>query len=551
MQLTFKDSTKVEKEKKLKVPLSKKPLEFSEYEKLIKEKPIIPARVIQEHEEEPGDDKKKRSLFPKNPLVYRPKNDKPIEEKPRSQYIIKTPKLGLIEIKKINLIKPQISGKEILEQLSKTQELRTESTEKETHESEPPNGEGSGQSEDLPDAFEKIFGISSSEFYEGNNIKIILYKELENDDTIETFETFCKKFFREIRGGSPKYKPILQDSDFNRDELENWITGEGCLIRIDLDVLKLREKLKNQKKDTIQGNKLNLNETSLKQLLLRTIGQKLGFIILFTKDKDIYDFFSLFLNPRNITTHELCVYEIEAKPILLGEKKNLSKIFWGNLKIPESIFPSETLDQLFNKEGQELYTNYFKVLETERGGLYKDATNPNTRVKSKESPEHFMIKVFILKMLIKQKKIMDLVKNRELDKIKENIHTEVEIISEKHENIPDISVDIDKTVYEVETLFGKEDARKTLNKTINKYEEIKKVKIIKIVLENFTMIRHLKDISDLKWNYKSWAENKGKEEIEFYTLDLQYETLIPFEEFKRQVISVLTRDNTGFKDKKL
>lgn len=361
------------------------------------------------------------------------------------------------------------------------------------------------------DLFKKFFGKSFNEFCEHNNIKIILYKELKSDDTIESFETFCTKFYREIHGGTPSFNLILKESDYNIEELENWISGEGNITVIDLDQEKLR-------------NKLSDDLPAIKQLLYRTINKKLGFIIFKTRNSETYWDFIEKLNPKDLTSHKLEVFEIEAKKFKGVEKESISKIFWGNMEIPKSDFKITTFDNIFNRLYRDLYEDYLKKLKSVQGGLFFDATNPH---KDKKSKEHKLLKVFIVKMLAKQKKIP-----LNLIDIKSKIDTEKSL----GKITPDISIN-GEIVYEVETVFGV-DAREKLKHTIEKFESIDSVKEINIVLENFTMIRHLKELSELKRNYKSWEQKYGKT-IRFYTLNFQKESLMSLRECKNKIIELI------------
>lgn len=385
-------------------------------------------------------------------------------------------------------------------------------------------GGGTDKETEFFDLFRKIFGKSFNEFCEHNNVKIVLYKELESDNTIESFETFCMKFYREIHGGRPPLKLILKESDYNIDELENWISGEENITIIDLDQKKLREVLFKDLEQEQSGDTSSKDLSEIRQLLYRTINKKLGFIIFKTKDSRIYWKLFNFLNPKELTSHKLEIIEIEAKKLSEIEKKLISEIFWGNIRIPEPNFKITTFDNIFNGLYKNLYEEYLKNLKSEQGGLYSYATNPH---KPKKSKEHKLLKVFILKMLVKQKKIP-----LNLIEIQKNIHTEQLLGGVT----PDISIN-DKIVYEVETFFGV-NAREKLKYTIEKYEKVDSVKEINIVLENFTMIRHLKELSEFKKNYKSWEQKYGKT-IHFYTLDFQKESLMSLRECKNKIIELI------------
>lgn len=96
------------------------------------------------------------------------------------------------------------------------------------------------------------------------------------------------------------------------------------------------------------------------------------------------------------------------------------------------------------------------------------------------------------------------------------------------------------SVYEVETFFaqdveGKKPTEK-LNYTINKYENDKNINI-KIILENLTMLRHLKKIISVK---ERMSEERS-EKVEFYTLDLQNNKLISLDEIIKRLKEIKSK----------
>jgi hypothetical protein len=246
--------------------------------------------------------------------------------------------------------------------------------------------------------------------------------------------------------------------------------------------------------------------------------------------------------------------------------RKISELVWGFVNTEESgtfdyIFDSarknfEDTLKVISKVGiyvdleiiKDVLANKLKVIS--KGGIYVDATKPN---EGDESEEHLLMKQFLVSYLT-QKLIEDgeLPPKPDLLQIKEKIKTEKDT---KEELGGDISADIKvgDTVYEVETLFSEDREGKTprnkITHTIEKYEKIEKygeksekiekygeksVQKINLVLDNLTFLRHLKDLKEIKDNYKSWQEKHGKE-IEFYMLDLRNWKILDISEVVKKI----------------
>ncbi len=340
------------------------------------------------------------------------------------------------------------------------------------------------------------------------------------------------KIFRERHGSKPPYKLIIKESDYNLEELENWLDGEESITRIDIDNKELMTKLINSE-----------NQDTLKQLLARTINKKLGFIIFKTKDNERYSQLQEIFNKWNLSSHNLNIYYLEARNFNKEVKNVVSRLFWSNIKLNEHLSEIMTFDGLFNRYSQMEYQQLLKKLESEEQGLFKFSTNKN---QGKKSKTHFRIKIFLLKIFAERLKL-----TLDRENIKENIRTEHifkvnnEVINKTKHKFKNITADvyiknIDK-VYEVETLFGTgRDGNEPMDKvvhTIEKYAKIKEIKSIKIILENFTLIRHIKDLLDVKLHLKTWREKYGKS-FEFYALDLEKNSLRSFTDMINEIKTI-------------
>jgi len=85
-----------------------------------------------------------------------------------------------------------------------------------------------------------------------------------------------------------------------------------------------------------------------------------------------------------------------------------------------------------------------------------------------------------------------------------------------------------KEAYEVETLFGGgQEPTKKIDRTIEKYDENGvNVDEIHIVLENFTFLRHLDELSNIQHHYAHRKNEDREPLIEFDILDFQNGGLI-------------------------
>ncbi len=130
-----------------------------------------------------------------------------------------------------------------------------------------------------------------------------------------------------------------------------------------------------------------------------------------------------------------------------------------------------------------------------------------------ESEEHYLIKHFVVKSLI------------DGGVPKEGVETEVDLGGV----IPDIYVKPENLAIEVETLFGK--GPHPIDKLRDEILDYPQNLNLWIVMENFTMYLHLKEVFRLRNKFR----REGRS-VEFYTLDLRNERLVPIEEFAKDIL---------------
>lgn len=417
-----------------------------------------------------------------------------------------------------------------LKKKEKIQELPNEHPKSEAPE-EPEPDEGLGDNEDVPDFIREIFNISSDSLSVSKGPKIILYKELNGDSTVGSFETVCERIYREEEGGKPNYKQLGAKDDFNIHEISKWIKPEDNIIRINSD------EFKDIFKKWFDEKKLNFKDTISRY----TIG-KLGFLIFLTKDTEFYEEFKSSLEKMKYEyEHNLDIHYIKPNKLPYDITKKMSSLVWGNVNLNE--FDNEQhlprgFDDYFNKLSKGKYEEYFKELN---GTPFSNATKPH---KGKESAEHKQLKWFVVKYLTKK-----LIKEGNLECRNENdpLANEINkrIITEEDTKpildgkIADVFDTFNNEFYEIETFFGQDKEGKTIsekiNYTIDKYKNsLEKINKINIIIENITLLRHLNTLENVKRN-RSLEEKK---KVCFYALDIQNELLISLKDLKKKLLSL-------------
>ncbi len=384
--------------------------------------------------------------------------------------------------------------------------------------------------EKLPDFIDFIFNISNRELSRSKRPKLVLYKELDGDSTIGFFTTICLKIMREKGIKNPKILHMKKLDEFNKKEITKYISIDRKIIVIDLD--EYNKDIKDSKEWFIKSN--------LKELIRKCIHGEFGLLIFKTRSLKLYKHCEKVL--INLEKEVENIIEIiYLKPNFIENKKEIIALIWGNLELEgideNDVKYDENLERLtgmgvfddINKKAEAKYEQILENLEEENSGLYINATKPHEG----ESDEHKQLKWFIVKILT-----LSLIKNGVLpkkpnsDEIIAKISTEDDTREENSREIADVGYK--NLVYEAETFFaqdveGKKPIEK-INYTINKYKKERNVKI-KIILENLTLLRHLKKIISAKMQ----KSPDQKEKIEFFTLDLQHNKLISLGEIIKRL----------------
>jgi hypothetical protein len=338
-----------------------------------------------------------------------------------------------------------------------------------------------------------LFTSNNCQKIEEGKPVIIFLEEMKDDNYIGTLEIICQAIYREKKGGTPKSIKLTDVKEL-KDELR-WIEAENKILTIRLP-------------ETDWNNIEKSDWERLSNRFFQLYAQDIGFIILNTQihsppEPHIINF--VYLEPR--------LLNIELK-------RELIQLIYGDVDIKTS----GSFDEIF-EDARKKYEDLLEKIGTERGGLYADATNPHET----ESSLHLFIKWFIVRFLIeKLKSSGNFPENLTLDMITRKINTESYFGTNSKGDgvIPDIDLGAD--VFEVETLYAEERGgkifRTKINESIKKYEGTD-ARNINIVLENFTFLRHLKILDEIKKNQINW-EKKENKKINFFTIDLKNKKLI-------------------------
>jgi len=461
--------------------------------------------------------------------------------RPKPQTRVRIPIYRILRtpmVKEIGLLDEKIDEK-LLEKLEERRRIEIQKPQVSaiSRGAEPSLGGGEGTEEEPPEFLKFVFGGHSTKILVRGPI-IVLYKELEDDSTIGSFETLCIRIFREKKGGEPGYLSIKNLDPHNIREVEKYIKPEGNIVRIDLDALK---------KDAEKNDKNIFEIVSperLREPLDRFIVGDVSFLIFKTRDEKIYDYCKQVLNHLMKYMENIPKFiEIIPRELTFEQKRILTELAWGVsvkgiemiVKKPEWDRPlGDTFDDLFNKFGKTRHGECLENLQKEKYGIYVLATNQH---EGDESDLHLQIKWFIVKFLSQKYKV------NSLSEIEESVKTEEQLPEANTKGEypkPDIWDVKENAVYEVETLFSEDREGRTPQKKI--YESIKKyentsVKKINIILDNLTFLLHIRDVFGIKKNTKDWESKTGKT-VNFLTLDVENCEIVAISKISRKYKSL-------------
>ncbi|GAA0289632.1 hypothetical protein [Halarchaeum salinum] len=382
-------------------------------------------------------------------------------------------------------------------------------------------GHTGGTGEEVPTVQDIIYGGGGAATT-ADGTTIVLFNEAEDNSYIGSYLTLCRRIHREANGGHPEFQPINELDEINKREIEKWLDAEKKVIFIDLD-----------------DRERQIDQAKLREKLEATLG-KFGFIVFKAADPDVVNEYRDILDEIKLESPHPPLNVVEVAPRQPGfeVEQRMAELCWGNLnlaagdiKVDEPAIERPTgpgvFDDLFNRYAPTEFEDYLDDIKTEERGLFKRFTTENEgHVQGKErddtdsgeSPLHYNIKVYIVRYLVQQLRDRDKDING-LEDLGQWIETEA-----KHGVVvPDVFFTRQQEAYEVETLFsGGQDPTNKIDHTINKYDKHDvDVDKIHIVLENFTLLRHLDELSDIQHHYAHRTNENGEPLIEFETLDLQ------------------------------
>ena len=397
------------------------------------------------------------------------------------------------------------------EEEAQSEEKREESEEKEEGE-QGVTAESEKEEEKIENLMDMLFknpdgGSVSEGISEGDGRPIVIFFDDEKyEEYISALKELLKWEYRIIKGGAPDFKNIHNIRRLLREA--DWIRAGGNLVEIRL-----------KKEDWEIKNKEKLDE--LKSRFGELFSQSFGFLL--------FRYYPQML--RDEDTHRIRMLNIRHNEI---DEKDTDKL----LKMIFAFVPvSESGD--FSARFMDARDRYERELEK----LTKDMTlefavNPNAG--ENESPEHFRIKLFVVKylrqMLIEQGKIS---KDIDHEELKKRIETEASL--SKGTIIADVFLRDKREVFEVETLYATESKNQSWEKkiqhTIEKYKGCYEVDKINVILENLTAMMHIDELIKLKRILEKWGEKNGKK-VEFYVLNFEENRLVPIDDLYRQYLEI-------------
>lgn len=348
---------------------------------------------------------------------------------------------------------------------------------------------------------------------------VIFFKDTE-DSFIGFLEELCLREYREIKGGYAESIKISIREDLKR-EIERYMEAEGKIFTVNFD--------KNFDYSTI-------NWKDVRNKIEQLFGQDLGYII-FKNVEFSEDFYP--------TQHNIQTFFKSPNPNLknnLNRTKGICSLIWGNISYEDNDFREKYLYDVskFDYIWGIARNKYLQTISN-IGEPYLTITHRNKG--KQESDIHYCLKLFVVKLISKKlglERVVDIIKT---------IKTEQKSLDNY---VPDIYVQGSEDeyageVFEIETLFGEGiNALKKIDETIERYtkEGLYNINQLNIVLENFTIIRHLEDLL-AKYKIYKVLKREGfiNFDLEIWGLDVSENELITLKKISKIVCEL--KDN-GF-----
>lgn len=380
-------------------------------------------------------------------------------------------------------------------------------------------------------------GVGGAVRYSGESIYIVLEKPLlDEHQCLDTFHYFCVRALREYLGEKAETRAL--SSGYGVSEVEKHL-GESDVTIVDEKLLSQKLGIRYRK----SGEKLlmEVDERAIADRL-KNFSKGLSYVIFHVKPekaellyKKLWSFRSAF--------HDK-IFWIAPKPELsLDTIRRLAKIMWGFLDIP----PLDSWDKLFGTGKTTYYETLERIGELVTHKLEKPYPIPRTHRLGSESREHLLIKEFLAKCLVDGPSEQLLISKA----LREDRYKYIEFEKEwREENqlvvVSDAYIENDGVAVEVETLFeegkyGGDPVTKIRDETVQKYRRYGiPVRELWIVIENITMLRHLRELWELRDLYRRWyEERKIGFQVKFFTLNLEDEKLVQMEKVIKSLRNIL------------
>ncbi len=355
-----------------------------------------------------------------------------------------------------------------------------------------------------PDPLELLFGSEGTDIKSNNPVVVLV----NDDDFVGVVETVVKRLYREIEGGEPNLRKF--DTADRLVNEERWISADSRIFTAELP----DDEWKNLE-DDYRDEWQSIWQNRFDQLFS---GQQFGAII-FNRVQIPYPEVTSFPH------HPPRLVEIEAGV----PWENVANVFWD--WEPDDKRSERTFSQWFDRDTNGVAQNRWIQIMRAADGKFDLATAEDETA----SDEHYALKVFVVKWLAKQlweadhefTEYDDLAEIEDYREIEETILTEQPVqVADNNPVTPDVMYG--SQVFEVEMFFGEADesgVKSKVKQTVRKYEDADE---ISIVVDNLTLLLHLKELARFKRAHQAWEEDNA--DITLYTVDLGRGELVPASE---------------------
>jgi hypothetical protein len=381
-------------------------------------------------------------------------------------------------------------------------------------------------------------GIGGALSYSGEPVYIVLAKPYDDEyKCVDALHYFCIRALREY-GILPDTRAL--SSGYGRAEIERYL-GEREITIITEGALSKELVVKLEKRGSeapqLELVLKELNEDALADRM-KDIGKGLQYVI-FHVEQHLAGLLYDKLWKLRSKFHDK-IFWIEPKALSTELRRELAKLMWSFVDVPNM----GSYDQLLGF-GKTTYYNKLESIgrEVERK-LERPYPIPRANPQGPESEEHLLLKEFLAKCLVDKPPEELLLSKIAREERYKHIEFEKEWRIGDNIAISDAYVESDGIAIEVETLFeeGKRGGKplvKIRDETVEKYRRIP-INELWILMENITMLRHLRELWGLRTLYRRWYE-KGELsfQVKFFALDLKDEKLVSMEELAGYLHKIL------------